>query len=452
MPSRPDAETLLSTILEGIGLPFYAVDKDWRIYLYNQAAERHFGKPAEKMIGSVLWDHFAKDRSAERGRLLHQAMTQRETLRGETLSLTGRHVSYVMFPLGDGLGVFVRDVTDRRTAERQREEAQEALRKRTAELEAVLETIPTAVWFTTDRELRHVVGNRRAIELLRIPRELDLSSALNRPSGFTVFRDGIEVPPQARPLHRAAQGEIVPDLVLEIRFDNGDRRMLLMRAAPLRSETGEVQGAVAAAADVTERLRYEDHLKLLLNELNHRVKNTLAIVQSIAALTLKDVGSDARAAFEERLLNLSAVHNLLTDESWNSTSLASVARTSLRAAGERVSVEGDDLRLRPKSAVALSMALHELGTNALKYGALSAEDGRVSVKWTTGDGRFRLRWEETGGPAVSVPEHRGFGSRMIERGLAAELQGEVRIHWQPPGVVCTIDAPLAAIHDEDSAA
>jgi len=452
MPPAPDAEALLSTILEGIGLPFYAVDKDWRITLYNKAAERHFGQPAEKMIGTGLWDHFSEDRNTERGRLLHQAMAERETLRGETLSLTGRHVSYVMFPLGDGLGVFVRDVTDRRNAEKQREEAEEALRKRSAELEAVLETIPTAVWFTTDRELRHVVGNRRAIDLLRMPREADLSSTLNRPSNFTVLRNGIEVPPEERPLHRAAQGETVPDVVLEIRFDNGDRRMLLMRAAPLRSKTGELQGAVAAAADVTERLRYEDHLKLLLNELNHRVKNTLAIVQSIATLTLKDVAPAARAAFEERLLNLSAVHNLLTDESWNSTSLASVVRTALRAASEQVSIAGDDLRLRPKSAVALSMALHELGTNALKYGALSREQGRVSVQWTTEAGRFRLRWKETGGPPVSPPGHRGFGLRMIERGLAAELQGEVRIDWRPQGVVCTIDSPLDVIHDEGSAA
>jgi len=209
---------------------------------------------------------------------------------------------------------------------------------------------------------------------------------------------------------------------------------------------------VAAAADVTERLRYEDHLKLLLNELNHRVKNTLAIVQSIATLTLKDVEPAARAAFEERLLNLSAVHNLLTDASWNSTSLASVVRTSMRAARERVSYDGDDLRLRPKSAVALSMALHELGTNTLKYGALSTGHGRVSVQWTTDGGRFRLRWKETGGPPVSPPAHRGFGSRMIERGLATELQGEVRIDWQPQGVVCTIDAPIEAIHDEGSAA
>jgi len=447
---RPDAETLLTTILEGIGLPFYAVDKNWRIYLYNGAAERHFGKPAAEMIGTTFWQHYPEEEAVERGRLLHDAMTRREPVKGETMSLTGRYVSYVMFPLGDGLGVFVRDVTDRREADRKRQEAEEALRKRSAELEAVLETIPTAVWFTTDREMRNVIGNRRAIELLRLPRTVDLSNALNRPSGFAVFRDGVEVPPQDRPLHRAAQGETVSNEVLEVRFDNGDRRMLLMRAAPLRDKNGALQGAVAAAADVTERHRYEEHLKLLLNELNHRVKNTLAIVQSIAALTLKDIDAGARAAFEERLMTLSAVHSLLTDESWHGASIASVVAASLRTARERVSFAGDDLQLKPKSAVALSMALNELGTNALKYGALSTERGRVAVRWSTDGGRFRLSWKETGGPTVAEPSRRGFGSRLIERGLASELQGEVRIHWRPEGVVCTIDAPLEAIREHDS--
>ncbi|CAN5694382.1 hypothetical protein BH10PSE6_BH10PSE6_57230 [soil metagenome] len=122
-----------------------------------------------------------------------------------------------------------------------------------------------------------------------------------------------------------------------------------------------------------------------------------------------------RAAFEQRLMTLSAAHGLLTDESWDGAPLDAVARASLRAAQERVSFEGEDLRLKPKSAVALSMALHELGTNALKYGALSVEQGSVTVRWSTSDGRFRLRWEEKGGPPVSPPAHRGFGSRMIER-------------------------------------
>lgn len=447
MAAERDAETLLATILDGIGQPFYAVDRSWRIYLYNRDAARHFGRTAEQMIGTTIWENFPQDVDAERGNILKDAMARREIVRGETMSLVGRYVSYVLFPLGDGLGIVFRDVTDRRLAEKQREIAEEALRKRSAELEAVLETIPTAVWFTTDPELRNVIGNRRATELLRMSREADLSSTLNQPVNFTVFRGGREIAPDARPLHRAARGEEVTDEMLEIRFDDGDRKILLMRAAPLRDAAGGLQGAVAAAADITERHRYEDHLKLLLNELNHRVKNTLAIVQSIATLTLKDVDPGVRAAFEQRLLTLSAAHGLLTDESWDCAHLDAVARASLRAAHERVSFEGEDIRLKPKSAVALSMALHELGTNALKYGALSVERGSVTVRWSTSDGRFRLRWEEKGGPPVSPPAHRGFGSRMIERGLAAELRGEARIDWRPEGVVCIIDAPLVAIHE-----
>jgi len=447
MAAERDAGTLLATILDGIGQPFYAVDGNWRIYLYNRDAAQHFGRTAEQMIGTTVWENFPQDVEAERGRILRDAMARREIVRGETMSLVRRYVSYVVFPLGDGLGITFRDVTDRRIAEKQRELAEEALRKRSAELEAVLETIPTAVWFTTDPELRNVIGNRRATELLRMSREADLSSALNQPGHFAVFRDGKPLAAEARPLHRAARGEVVTNELLEIRFDD-DRRMIVMRAAPLRNAAGELQGAVAAAADVTEWHRHEDHLKLLVNELNHRVKNTLAIVQSIATLTLKDVDPGVRAAFEQRLLTLSATHGLLTDESWDGAHLVAVARASLRAAHERIRFEGEDLRLRPKSAVALSMALHELGTNALKYGALSVEQGSVAVRWSTSGGRFRLRWEERGGPPVSPPAHRGFGSRMIERGLAAELRGEARVDWRPEGLVCTIDAPLVAIHEK----
>jgi PAS domain S-box-containing protein len=449
MPAERDAATLLATILDGIGQPFYAVDRNWRIYLYNRDAAQHFGRTAEQMIGTTVWENFPQDADAERGRILKDAMARREIVKGETMSLIGRYVSYVLFPLGDGLGIVFRDVTDRRIAEKQRELAEDALRARSAELEAVLETIPTAVWFTTDPGLRNVIGNRRAAELLRMSRETDLASALNQPVNFTVFRDGLEIPPGARPLHRAARGEEVAEEVLEIRFDNGDRRILLLRASPLRNPHGALQGAVCAAADVTERYRYENHLKLLVNELNHRVKNTLAIVQSIATLTLKDVDPDVRATFEQRLLTLSAAHGLLTDESWNGAHLDAVARASLRAAHERISFEGEDIRLKPKSAVALSMALHELGTNALKYGALSVEQGSVAVRWSTSEGRFRLRWEERGGPPVAPPGHRGFGSRMIERGLSAELRGEVRIDWRREGVVCIVDAPLVAIHERD---
>ena len=223
-------------------------------------------------------------------------------------------------------------------------------------------------------------------------------------------------------------------------------RVLAYRLFPL----GDGMGIVFR--DVTDLKQAEAHRELLINELNHRVKNTLTMVQAIATQTFKGVDAGARSDFEQRLLTLSNVHSLLTDESWESAELLAVIRASLRphlgGARERISFDGPDLRLRPKGAVALSMALHELATNALKYGALSADAGSVSVSWTTDQDRFRLRWQEHGGPPVAPPDRTGFGTRMIERGLSAELQGEVHIDFQPAGVVCTIDAPLGSIHDE----
>ncbi len=269
---------------------------------------------------------------------------------------------------------------------------------------------------------------------------------------YRFYRDGSEVPAEQLPLQRAVRGEELKDELYEVRYNGGDKRMLLMRSAPLRNTKGDIQGAVCAAADVTDRLRYEAHLKLLLDELNHRVKNTLAIVQSIANLTFKGSAPAARADFEDRLLTLGAVHNLLTDQNWEGAGLDALVRTSLKphlgGPRERLSFAGTDIRLKPKSAVAVSMALHELGTNAAKYGALSTGQGSVTVRWTTDEGRFRLNWQESGGPAVAPPRRHGFGTLMIKRGLAAELQGEVEIDYRPAGVVCTIDAPLNVLREE----
>ncbi|MDP2331198.1 MAG: HWE histidine kinase domain-containing protein [Reyranella sp.] len=226
-------------------------------------------------------------------------------------------------------------------------------------------------------------------------------------------------------------------------------RWLAYRLFPL----GDGMGVVFR--DITDLKSAEQHRELLINELNHRVKNTLTMVQSIAAQTFRGTDAGVRADFEQRLLTLSNVHNLLTEESWDGAELHAVIRSSLRPhmvdGRNRVTFGGPDFRLRPKSAVALSMALHELGTNALKYGALSTEVGRVALRWTTDDGRFRLRWEESGGPAVTQPRRTGFGSRMIERGLSAEFEGEVKIDYRPAGVVCTIDAPLGVVRDEGAA-
>jgi PAS domain S-box-containing protein len=200
-------------------------------------------------------------------------------------------------------------------------------------------------------------------------------------------------------------------------------------------------------SELRERIAAEEHRQLLINELNHRVKNTLATVQSLVAQTLRNTTDPAaiRAVIDARLAALSDVHDLLTREHWSGTSIADVLRVALKPyedGSKRLRIEGPFIAVSPKTALALAMALHELVTNALKYGALSKEGGNISMKWEQVGDRLRFCWEESGGPTVVPPSRRGFGSRMIERGLSAELGGSAQLEFDPGGLRCVIDAPL----------
>jgi PAS domain S-box-containing protein len=215
----------------------------------------------------------------------------------------------------------------------------------------------------------------------------------------------------------------------------------------LDDDAGEPRSYLAVTVDLTERKRFEEHQRLLIDELNHRVKNTLAIVQGLAQQSFRDEGSaqGGRGVFEARLAALAAAHNVLTRESWAPVRVDEVVTTALSPFDEglaRTVINGPDLRIPPKTAVSLALALHELGTNAVKYGALSSASGRIEIRWSVEEQRLSLVWRETGGPRVEAPRRRGFGTRMIERGLAAELDGDVVIDFRPEGVVCTVDAPL----------
>ena len=229
-------------------------------------------------------------------------------------------------------------------------------------------------------------------------------------------------------------------------------RWLAYRLFPL----GEGMGVVFR--DITDRKMVEEDRELLINELNHRVKNTLATVQSVARQTLTGRGVPAavQRGFEARLQALGNVHTLLTEQNWEGAGLREVIEMSAgpHGAADRrpFSIAGPDFRLRPKSAVALSMAMHELATNAAKYGALGVPDGHVDIAWQVDGGRFSLTWRESGGPPVKPPTRRGFGSRLIERGLAAELRGRVKIEYRTEGVVCTIEAPLDSLREEEAPA
>jgi PAS domain S-box-containing protein len=205
-------------------------------------------------------------------------------------------------------------------------------------------------------------------------------------------------------------------------------------------------------SELAERRRVEKHQDLLLAELNHRVKNTLAIVLSIATQTLRnaDTPEGFRAGFEARIMALAGAHDLLTDSNWQGASVRAIFERVLgpySIGGEpRHMLSGDkDIRVGPKTAVALVMALNELATNAAKYGALSNTGGRVNVTWQLDEdsdpARLEVRWEETGGPPVKKPTRKGFGSRLI-RGLSEDAAGRVAIDYARTGVVCTFDLPV----------
>ncbi|RVU15294.1 sensor histidine kinase [Methylobacterium oryzihabitans] len=219
-------------------------------------------------------------------------------------------------------------------------------------------------------------------------------------------------------------------------------------------ETQAIGQALAAAADslgrqAEERRQADERQQLLIHELNHRVKNTLATVQSMARQTARGAGSlDAFiASFEARLLAMSQTHNVLTANHWQSVGLAALLAAELEPyAGtvpERVVLEGEAVALPPAVAVPLGMVAHELATNAAKYGALSVPEGRVAVRWGVEDGRLALRWSETGGPPVAPPARAGFGTRLIRASIERELAGTAALDYAPGGFVCTVTVPLA---------
>jgi PAS domain S-box-containing protein len=211
-------------------------------------------------------------------------------------------------------------------------------------------------------------------------------------------------------------------------------------------EDGEPIGLHVVGRDISERKRFERQQQMLVGELNHRVKNTLAIVQSLAHQTFeKDAKTGgAIASFEGRLQALATAHNLLTRKSWESASMAEVVTEALApfCDANRWTAEGPTLTLPPSTAVALSLATHELATNASKYGALSNDSGRVSIRWTVSTDALTLVWREEGGPTVAPAAKTGFGTKLIKRTLAAELRGTAELDFEPTGLVCRVKAPL----------
>jgi two-component sensor histidine kinase/PAS domain-containing protein len=200
-----------------------------------------------------------------------------------------------------------------------------------------------------------------------------------------------------------------------------------------------------ASRDLTERKEAEALQRLLLDELQHRVKNTLATIQAITVQTLnsaRDLPS-AKDALVQRIVSMAKAHDLLIAGSWTGANVRDIVRGVIKVfSPDQVDLSGIDVDLSSKQTLALSMALHELATNATKYGALSCSEGRVSVRWEVRGSTLQLDWEESGGPAVTSPGKKGFGSRLLERLLSGELGGKIQVDYPVTGVRCRVTAIL----------
>jgi two-component sensor histidine kinase len=223
--------------------------------------------------------------------------------------------------------------------------------------------------------------------------------------------------------------------------------------APIVGANQKISGVFVEGIDITDHMRAEEHLRLINDELQHRVKNTLTVVSAIAAQTLRGTSNDvALKKFQDRLAAFATAHDSLTSANWAAGRVHDVVQGALaphQTGDARFSISGPDIILGAKQALSLALALHELATNAVKYGALSSDHGRVQIAWNekldNGVPIFHFRWQEADGPAVANPSSMGFGSQLIQRVLTADFGPDVEVIYQAGGLICRLSAPMANI-------
>jgi PAS domain S-box-containing protein len=311
----------------------------------------------------------------------------------------------------------------------------------------LFEQLPFAI-YVCDREGLVLRFNRRAAELwgrspkLRDPDERFCGS-------YRMFRpDGSLLPHHQCPMADVLRtGISVREQEVHIERPDGSRGIALVDIEAVKDSGGSIIGAVNCFQDITERKRSETQIIELAREAEHRTKNILATVLATVRLSRSDTSDDLKQLIEGRINALAQVHGLFVQSRWAGAELCTLATQELLPyCGEtetRVRIDGSSVMLEPNTAQAIAISLHELATNAAKYGSLSAADGRVQIAWSRmPDGRLSLRWIEAGGPTVTPPTHRGFGTRIMES-IVGQLRGEVHFDWRDQGLACEIVLPLA---------
>ena len=449
-----DGEALKSAIVEAALDCIVTVTDDSRVIEWNPAAERTFGHTREAALGQDLAELIIPPEFRERHRrgMAHYLTTGEGPVLGKRIELEALRQDGSRFPVELTINpihlagrphftAYLRDLTERRRAEATLLENEQRLRATYEHaFVGIGEIDRTGRFLRVNEEFCAITGYSR--EELLGQTFWSLTYVDDRQADLAQFS-------------RQMVGKL-ETYTVEKRYVHKDGHVVWVEVAASRVDdaAGQPLYGIRVVRDISERRKAEEHQRLLINELNHRVKNTLATVQSIASQTLRTAATPeaAREAIESRLMGLSRVHNVLTRENWESARLHDVMEEVLepyRIAGQtRFEIRGPEIQVSPRFALAISMAVHELATNATKYGALSNETGQVHLTWlgdrTASPPRLLMRWEEKGGPPVQPPSRKGFGSRLIERSLAQDLDAEVRMEYATTGLTCTLEVPLSS--------
>ena len=451
--AQRESEERLSATYEAATIGIAEADVSGRLLRVNDAICAMLGRSRDELLRLTFYDYTHPGDVAEdaaqyarqvSGELDKYVLRKRAHKADGTLVYLDIHSSTVR----DKAGAFrygVRVIQDVTAAKHMEDRIRESERH----MRDLLEALPAAV-YTTDAAGAITFYNRAAVELAgRTPQLGDLwcvSWRLFNPDGSPLPHDQCPMAIALREDRAVRGAEAIAER------PDGTRVPFVPYPTPLHDADGKLVGAINMLVDITDRKQAESRQKILIDELNHRVKNTLATVQSLASQTARHAKSadDLYGRFESRLLALSRAHDLLTKRHWEATPLDGLAHEVLEpvAGPGRILFDGPPVEIGTRTALNLTMTLNELATNALKYGSLASDEGTVSVSWdleARSDGSFLvLDWRERGGAPVTPPMRRGVGSRLMERCIERDLGGALDLVFNPEGVCCRISCPITA--------
>lgn len=440
------ADAHLAAIVESSSDAIVSKDLNGIVQSWNRAAERIFGWTADEMIGQSIRRVIPADRQAEEDSILRRVRAGElvpkfntvRTRKDGTSVLLAITVSPIRAADGTIIGAskIAHDITEQTLIQKDLEASELRFR-------ALAENIPQFAWMAGP-DGKVFWFNQRFHEYTGIPFEEIVDGGRSR----LIHPDYVDQ------VYSKWTAEIERGVGWEdtfpMRGKDGQYRWFLSLAQPIRNAAGEVTMWFGTNTDITQQREHKEQIELLMGEVSHRSKNMLAIVQSILHRTAGDVAPEFIAGFEKRIAALAANQDMLIHRGWTGATMSEIVHSQLQPVGElvgkRIKLEGpSDLVIRPRAAEALGLAVHELLTNAIKYGALSNDEGEVRVNWQADASAeqpvFEVTWRENGGPPVSSPSRSGFGSILIERNVRAALSATVEIDYASGGLIWKVIAP-----------